>query len=219
MKTLNTTLPVGSNDQLRRQRGISLMEMGIAATVLAALILGALLGLQSLQFERRLSDARKEIPLTITAAVNAIATQADTATLTTAARATLTLSAFNVWPSHRVSNPGLPTVVVNGHFPGSTEQMIANTGESNRLRPGGGFAYWIRNVPPEACMPLLQLLVVQGATSQVFVTPAATATVGAVGGTGLITYANGGKTMNTLLAAGACAGNTRKNLVAMIARQ
>lgn len=220
MKTLNNTDNTACAERLRRQRGLSLMEMGIAATVLAALILGALLALNKLQFERRLSEARKEIPVTITTAIEAITTQPDTEDLNTAAKATRVLSTFNVWPQNRVQNPGMLTVQVNGHFPGSIEQMVTNTGtHPPRLAPNQGFAYWIRNIPPEACMPLVQLLVAQPTVVQVYVTLATTATNGRPGTAELATYKNGAMSMNAETAATACAGKTNKNVVAMIGRQ
>lgn len=197
------------------------MEMGIAATVLAALILGAILGIQKLNFERRLSQARNEIPLTITAAVNAYATQASTAELNTPAAGKRVLSAMNIWPDNRVANKGLNSVIVSGHFKGSEEVMMTSISTAPpRIRQSGqGFAYWITNIPADACMPLVQTLLTHRSVAGVWagantLNPngwVPTIMVSSVGTNGLLS-------MNTSSASTACSGSGNKTIMALIAR-
>ena len=197
------------------------MEMGIAATLLAALILGAILGIQKLNFERKLGQARNEIPLTITAAVNAFATQASTADLNTPTTGKRILSAMNIWPEGRVANKGLETAIISGHFQGSGEEMMTNTTViAPRIRQSGqGFAYWITNIPADACMPLVQTLLTHRSVAGVWAGASTLNPSGGVSGTLVSSVGNNGLlSMNVGSASTACSGNNNKTLVAIIAR-
>lgn len=196
------------------------MEMGIAATLLAALILGAILGIQKLNFERKLGKARNEIPLTITAAVNAFATQESTIDLNTATTGKRILSAMNIWPDGRVANKGLDSAIVSGHFQGSQEVMMTNwTTVAPRIRqPYLGFAYWITNIPADACMPLVQTLLTHRSVAGVWAGASTLNPSGWASGTLVSSVGNNGLlSMNLGSAAMACSGNNNKTLLAIIA--
>lgn len=198
------------------------MEMGIAATVLAGLILAATLGIQKLNFERTMGQARNEIPLTITAAVSAYATQASTTDLSSPALGKRILSAMNIWPDNRVTNKGLNNAVIAGHFSGSNEVMMTNVSVAvPRVRQSRqGFAYWITNIPPNACMPLVQLLITQRSVANVYAGANTLNPSGNVAGTLVsVTGTNGLLNINTTAASTACSGNGNKTLMAIIARQ
>jgi hypothetical protein len=141
-----------------RQRGISLVEMGIAIAVLAVLLVGVFLGYRKVQMDSYMQKARLEIPLTVAAISMSAMTQPNTNGINTQI-----MSLLNAWPKDRVTNAGQSTVKVAGPFPGSTEQVFGYAySNGTRLRVGwSGFAYWINNVPEDACLPLLQLLVAQ----------------------------------------------------------
>ena len=198
----------------RRQLGISLVEMGIAAVVISVLLIGILVGLPKLQLDSRLNKARQEIPLVLNAMNAAYATQLDTN-----GASTRILSAANVWPQDRVVNPGQTSVQVNGVFPGSTEFVFANATTTTRLPTGNqGFTYWIRNIPKEACLPLVQLLVTQRSVAEVSVGDAtlnpngnrATSVVTQITRSGLI--------VNMLNATTACSAPGNKSVVALVSR-
>ena len=199
----------------RRQLGISLVEMSIAAVVFSVLLVGILVGLPKLQLDLRMNKARQEIPLIINAMTAAYATQPNTA-----GASTQILSAANVWPESRILNRGLPAVQVNGVFPGSTERAFANAiavqprlGAANQ-----GFSYWIHNIPKEACMPLVQLLVSQRAVVEVSVGAATLTPGGNRANTVVTTYANSSLAINMANATNACSTAGNKSVVAFLSR-
>jgi hypothetical protein len=222
MTTNKFTTAASGISRLEGQKGLSLMEMGIAATVLAALILGAMMGIQKLNFDRQMTEARKQIPVTISAAVDAFSTQQNTSSLNTAKTGTRVMSSFNVWPDNRVKDKGLESVMVTGPFPGSHEYLMTNTTSAiPRLRQiNQGFAYWITNIPDDACMPLLQTLITNRSVASIHVGPAALKPTGTTTGTTNVgTYAtNGSLTLNTTTASTACSGRGNRTLLALIAR-
>lgn len=201
-----------------RQRGVSLVEMGIAAAIVAVILVGALLALQKVQMDRRLQKARQEVPATILA----ISQTATTQTSTYGWATTQTLSMMDVWPNDRVENPGMATVKVNGPFPGSTERVFANAVTAGpRLKQiNQGFAYWLSNIPAEACMPLLQLLVTQRSVAGVYVGAASTNPSGSNAGLQSVGNIDTSSvlSLNMATAAQKCAGNTNKSIVAFISR-
>jgi Tfp pilus assembly protein PilE len=148
-----------------RQRGISLVEMGIVVAVVAILSVGAFMAFQKVRMDSYMDKARKEIPLTI----NAINASMMTQTGSTSAVNTAYVSMFNAWPKDRVTDAGKATVAVKGPFPGSTEQVFGFKGTAApRVLVGWrAFNYWIVGVPPEACMSLLQMLAAHGSVANV----------------------------------------------------
>lgn len=208
---------------MERQKGLSLLEMGIAATVLAALILGVMLGIQKLNFDRQMSQARIDIPVTINAAVIAFTADPSTAALNTIPVGTRVMSTFNVWPAERVTNKGLATVQVAGPFTGSREYLMANTAHvaPPRVRSTNqGFVYWLTNIPADACMQILQTLVSHRSVAAIGVAPATITPGGSFSGTtGVTVYStNGALTLNTSTASTACSAAGNKSIAALLAR-
>jgi Tfp pilus assembly protein PilE len=202
--------------QRASQLGISLVEMAVAIAILAVILVGVLLGIQKLQFDRRLNNARADIPVTIAALGGVYATQPNTQNASTKI-----LSLMNVWPKDRVSDAGLDSVKVNGHFQNSTELVFGSSRSfPPRIKPGyQGFAYWITNVPPEACLPLLQAMVANGSVAAVAVVPLSTipsATDALY--PQLSAYINGGLVLDMGKATTACAGAANRHVVAVVAR-
>jgi hypothetical protein len=222
MTTNTSSKKSASRAKLEGQKGLSLMEMGIAATVLAALLLGVMMGIQKLNFDRQMSEVRKQIPVTISAAADAFSTQPTTGNLNTLQLGTSVMSSFNVWPAERVKDKGLATVEVIGPFTGSREYMMTNTSvAAPRLRAAGqGFAYWITNIPADACMPILQTLIAHRSVAAIQVGAATITPGGTTSGTTAVgTYAtNGALTLNTALASTACSAAGNKTILALLAR-
>lgn len=200
----------------KRQLGISLVEMGIAAAVVGILLMGILVGLPKVQLNARLDKARQEIPQTIDAMTLTYVTQANTDKVSLQF-----LSLANAWPANRVTDSGKTTAKVNGVFPGSDEQVFSNTTTSvPRLTQNNqGFSYWLHNVPKEACLPLVQLLITHRSVAEVSVSDASKAKPG--GGRGATTVTT--NTRSTLYldmtkVATACSTEGRKSINAQVSR-
>jgi Tfp pilus assembly protein PilV len=209
--------------KMEGQKGLSLLEMGISATVLAALILGVTMGIQKMNFDRQMSEARKQIPLTINAAVIALSADPNTAALNNIVVGTRVMSAFNVWPAERVTNKGLNTVQVTGPFTGSREYLMTNSTAvaAPRVRARNqGLVYWLTNIPPDACMQILQTLVAHRSVAAVGVAPATITPSGSFAGTTNVGgYAtNGVLTLNAASASTACSAAGNKSITALLAR-
>jgi type II secretory pathway pseudopilin PulG len=199
----------------RTQLGISLVEISIAAVVISAVLLGILVGLPKLQLDQRLNKARQQVPLVLNTMMVAYATQPNTAGANTQI-----LSAANAWPNERVSNPGLATVRISGVFPGSTEHVFANTATTTLRLPqaNDGFTYWMRNIPKQACIPLVQLLISQRGVVEVSVGAAALNPSGGRASTVVSQYLNSSLSANMAAATGACSAAGNKTVVALVSR-
>lgn len=203
-----------------RQRGISLVEMGIAGAVIAMLLVGALMAFQKVQLERQMHQARNQIPSTLSAIARFASTQPSTQSMTTQM-----LSLAEAWPAELVQNAGQANVRVAGPFPGSTEQVFG-TGLTTapRLRVAWqGFNYWISNIPARACLPMLQLLVTHSSVAMLRVGEASAVVPSAnnqAGNTGLVNFGgNGLPSLNLPAATTACSGSGNKQISVLIARQ
>lgn len=207
MKTLGTSR--------RKQLGIGLVEMSIAAVVIAVFLVGILVALPKLQLDQRLNKARQEIPLTLNAMTAAYATQASTE-----GASTRILSAANIWPKDRVIDPGKASVRVNGVFPGSREYVFPNTEEvpPRMASAQEGFAYWIQNIPSEACLPLVQLLVSQRSVTDVTVSPSTTPPSGARGASRVTVWAHSNIQVHMKRATDACSTPGNKSITAYVSR-
>jgi hypothetical protein len=198
-----------------KQLGISLVEISIAAVVTSALLLGILVGIPKLQLDQRLNTARQEVPLVITTMMMTYAPQPDTKGANTQI-----LSAANAWPSARVSNPGLGNAAVRGVFPGSTEHVFANASVNALRLPNAnqGFTYWLSNVPKEACLPLVQLLISQRGVVDVSVGAGTLSPTGTRATTGVSHYVHSGLAVNMAAATSACSKDGNKSVVALVSR-
>lgn len=198
------------------QHGISLVEMSVAIALLAVVLVGTLWGVQKVRLEQWLNKARQDIPVTLTALSSSFATQNNTLGANTQI-----LSLMNVWPKDRVNNPGQATVRVNGPFPGSQEMVFSSPNQHppRIIQANQGLAYWVTNVPPEACLPLLQTMATHRAVANLYVLPVTTAPALNARGTSLVTFGNSDVlTINMTAAANACSGSTNKQVIAIVAR-
>lgn len=203
-----------------RQRGISLVEMGIAGAVIAMLLVGALMAFQKVQLDRQMHQARNEIPSTLSVITRFAAAQPNTANINTQM-----LSLAEAWPAERVQNAGQANVRVAGPFPGSTETAFgASIASAPRIRnPWQGFNYWISNIPARACLPMLQLLVTHPSMAMLRAGETGAVVPGAgnnAGNAALVTFGvNGLPSLNLPLATTACSGSGNKQISVLIARQ
>lgn len=207
-------LPVRS-----RQRGISLVEMSIGAVIVAMLLVGGLMALKKVQFDRQMHEARQSMPNTLAVITSSAASQQSTAGINTQM-----VSLLGAWPAERVKNPGKSDVRVQGPFPGSGEQVFGTSStQAPRFRVAyQGFNYWITNIPPQACIPMLQLLAVHSNVAALSVGEATAVVPGIwsrAGNNQLMVYAsNGQPSLSINAATQACSGDTNKNISVLIAR-
>lgn len=204
------------NPRLSSQHGISLVEMSIAIAILAVALVGTLMGVQKVKFDQRLNKAREDIPVTLTALSSAYATQTSTVGATTQV-----LSLMNVWPKDRVTDAGTASVRVNGSFPDSQELVFHSPyAHPPRIAQGNqGIAYWVTNIPPEACLPLLQTMATHGSVANLYVFPMTTTPAANVRRNSLVSFVNGNiLTLNMTTATNDCSGSGNKQVVAIVAR-
>jgi prepilin-type N-terminal cleavage/methylation domain-containing protein len=128
----------------RRQKGYTLIELGIAIAILAVLTVAGLSGVQSIMNSSKVSEQVKvfgRLQTRITAnylgGSTATATQSEVANL-------------GGWDGNRV-NAG----VVTSAF-GTTETLVTNAAVIGTLPMNRGFTYTIQNVPQAACPELAQ---------------------------------------------------------------
>lgn len=207
-----------------RQRGVSMLEMGMVVAMLGVLVVGVFMAYKKIQMDRYLQTAIEQIPKTITAISGSAITQS-----TTAGTTTQVMSMMGAWPSERVVDAGQATVKVNGAFPSSTEQVFGYTGVfAPRVRvANSGFSYWINGVPEAACLALLQVLVTHRNVANITVGSMDAAKVPANGntaGTGasLVTVAaSGAISVNMAAATTACSltPGSNKQIQVLIARE
>lgn len=131
------------------QRGISLVEMAIAVSLVAGMVLAGAYWINRIELDQQLNNVRNEAVATMNAAIAAYATLPNT----TGANPQV-LSGLNIWPAERVTNVGTAAAQIQGHFKGSREFMWANTAAVGSLTAGSGFVYHITNVPTEVCAQL-----------------------------------------------------------------
>lgn len=205
--------------QRRRQRGLSLMEMGIAGAIVAMLLVGALMAVQKVQLERQMHQARQEVSVTLAAISRSAATQPTTQNINTP-----TISLLEAWPAERVSKAGQADVRVAGPFQGSTEVVFgSSTVVPPRIRVNyAGFNYWISNIPARTCLPMLQFLVAQPNVARLSAGETAAVTPGQnlnAGATQLVVISNAGQvSLNMAEATKVCSGSGNKQISVMLAR-
>lgn len=141
------------NSVLIQQRGLSLVEIAIAITLVAGLVVGGLVWVERIRIDQQLNSTRNDMVASMNAAVAAYANLANTNGATPRV-----LSGQNVWPRNRVVNPGTANVIVQGHFKGSREFMWSNTVAWGLMAAGSGFVYHLTNVPQQACAQLVHTL-------------------------------------------------------------
>lgn len=200
--------------RLHRQRGMSLIEMGIAVALLAVVTIAGMFAVRKIQFESSMTTMRQEVPASINAMVAAYANH-----MNTVGANTMLLSGLNVWPSDRISNRNDATVEVKGHFSGQTEMVFSNvTTDAKRLPSANqGFLYVLSDLPPDACLPVLQFVVTLPGVAQVYAGLPGTPTGTARGK--VVTKDERSHLVLDMTAANTqCAGSTAKDIEILVGR-
>jgi prepilin-type N-terminal cleavage/methylation domain-containing protein len=176
-KPASTARPAQLKRPLISQRGYSIIELSIALAILAVIIIGGLLGVQSILRNNRTNDLLKNLPL-IMASAEKITNSAPSLTAANGV-STANLAALNVFPPNLV-NGG---TVNNEH--GGTTQLEGNTGPlvagGQTVAPAGGsFVLTYSGIPTQSCAdvvvgiaPLALVVGVTTGTTSGNVTPVA----------------------------------------------
>lgn len=139
-----------------RQRGFSLIEMGVALVIIGGLIMAMYTLYRSMMLDRQVNAYRIDLNKTVNVIRSVYGSR-----LSTYGMDVQTMSLAGAWPSERVSNLGSSNVLVRGHFPGSTETVSGTGTPAAKLR--------INRVPLEACVRMLQVFAAQAGVSQIMV--------------------------------------------------
>lgn len=158
--------------QRARQRGITLVEMGMALLIVGGALLGGFALYQKINREVVLDRVRKDVTVIVSGISKAMIGVPSTDGMNTQI-----MSTMNIWPKERVTDAGKTMVSVAGPFAGSTERVFAYADARPPRLPVGNqaFNYWIENVPQEYCADLVQMLAAQNAVLNIG--------VGSMGGT------------------------------------
>ena len=137
-------------NKLPIQRGFSLVEIALAIALIAGAIVASLLAVNRIRLDQQLNSARNDAMATMNAAITAYASYAKTTGATPAV-----LTTQKIWPEERVTDPGLGTATIRGHFPGSREYMWENKAIWPDVAAATGFMYHVTNIPASQCAQLL----------------------------------------------------------------
>jgi prepilin-type N-terminal cleavage/methylation domain-containing protein len=146
-----------SNKQtLTLQRGFTLVELSISMVLIVSLMLAGFYIIKRIRIDAAVNATIASANLSMNKANAAFA-----GTDNTFGANTTTLYAMNVWPKERVvtatNASGVTSVVsVKGQFSGSEEMMWTDGGNSSPAY--SGFIYYFKNIPSEACLPLIKNL-------------------------------------------------------------
>jgi prepilin-type N-terminal cleavage/methylation domain-containing protein len=128
--------------------GYSLIELSIALSILAVIIVGSLIGVQKILRTSAVNNELKAMPETIASAQRLTSNLATLAALNTA-----TFTALGVWPQDRVVGVA-PATTVSNYFGGQQFLNPDTTGlagyAANQL-----FVLTLTNIPTEACADLV----------------------------------------------------------------
>jgi Tfp pilus assembly protein PilV len=191
---------------IRKQKGYSLFEMGLALVMVSALVLGLFALYKKVTQDRYLNAYNADLPQTISTLRSSYGTQVDTSTASTRLA-----SMSGVWPSDRVRNPGGQSVSVRGHFPGSTEAVVPSTDNQ-------GFVLTIDRFPSAACMPLLMAIISNAGVERISVGFAGTPTSNMLSGAAATKKVSGETQLDLAVANGQCTGTTDKKVAITLSR-
>ena len=145
----------------RQQQGFTLVEMGVVAAIVAALLIAVFMLLPKVKQERLLASGRQEVPLVVTALRAAFINQTSTTGLTTSLA-----QGFGAFPGRITSGTGMTGPK------GATwvEYVFDNKTLASPMvtKAGGGIVYWMSGVPASLCLPMMQLLAAQPGVAMVY---------------------------------------------------
>lgn len=129
---------------LKKSGGYSLIELTIALSILAVIIVGALVGVQQIMRSNSVNNELKGLPVIMAAAQRLTNNLPNLSTVTTP-----TFINLGVWPQDRLVGEGANRVV-NNHF-GGRHFLNGNTAATGGYAADQLFVLTLTNVPAEAC--------------------------------------------------------------------
>lgn len=140
--------PVTRSQNHRASSGYSLIELSIALSILAVIIVGSLIGVQKILRTNAVNNELKAMPETMASAQRLTSNLADLSGLTTA-----TFTSLGVWPQDRVVGAGAAATVSN-HF-GGQQFLNPNSAALAGYATNQLFVLTLTNIPTEACADLV----------------------------------------------------------------
>ncbi len=131
-----------------RQKGYTLVELGIAIAIVAILVVSGLTGVQSILNSNKVNDQ-----LRTTAKLAGRISTAFSSTSTSGATVA-TVQTAGGWDPSRVTGTGTNTAVRSSF--NSVETLLFNSTNLSGMSSGSGFVYVIQEVPQSVCIDLAQ---------------------------------------------------------------
>lgn len=128
----------------RNQRGYSLIELGIALAILSVIIVGSLIGVQSILRSNRTNDMLKAVPAYLANAVKVTANQPEISAVTTN-----DLVSLGVFPASKVVQGMENSSVTNEH--GGQVHLNGSLASIGNYGAGQVFILSLTNIPRAAC--------------------------------------------------------------------
>jgi prepilin-type N-terminal cleavage/methylation domain-containing protein len=140
--------PVARSQNHSASSGYSLIELSIALSILAVIIVGSLIGVQKILRTNAVNNELKAMPETIASAQRLTSNLADLNGLNTA-----TFTRLGVWPQDRVVGAAAAANVSN-HF-GGRQFLNPNNAPLAGYAANQLFVLTLTNIPTEACADLV----------------------------------------------------------------
>lgn len=140
----STNLPRGVSRGLCNQRGYSLIELGIALSILSVIVVGSLVGVQSILSANRTNEMLKAMPSYMANAVKVTSSQPEIGAITT-----LNLIDLGVFPVAKVAGAAATRVVSNEH--GGQVHLRGNAAAIGNYAAGQTFVLSLTNIPQPVC--------------------------------------------------------------------
>ena len=140
--------PVTRSQNHSASSGYSLIELSIALSILAVIIVGSLIGVQKILRTNAVNNELKAMPETMASAQRLTSNLADLNGLTTPI-----FTSLGVWPQDRVVGVGAAATVSN-HF-GGRQFLNPNTAPLAGYAVNQLFVLTLTNIPTEACADLV----------------------------------------------------------------
>lgn len=210
-QSIRTTRSQNFGRRSLRQRGYSIIELSIALAILAVIIIGGLLGVQTILRNNRTNEVLKNVPSYMANAAKITASQ-QALTFTTA-----NLADLGVWPAERLAGASPDRTVTHEH--GGRIFLVPNTavaGVAGVVPIGQSFVLTLAGIPEQSCADIAAGVDAVSIQTAVQVTPAAPIAVTAIPAAGVVKAAGAALNLGNLAAACGAAGN--KNIIAVIVR-
>ncbi len=210
-QSIQTTRSQNFGRRSLRQRGYSIIELSIALAILAVIIIGGLLGVQTILRNNRTNEVLKNVPSYLANAAKITASQQALAFTTG------DLANLGVWPAARVTGPAAARVVTHEH--GGRIFLESNTavaGVGGVVPIGQSFVLTLAGIPEQSCADIATGVDAVSIETAVQLTPNPAVAVAALPAAGVVKAAGAALNLPNLATACGAAGN--KNIIAVIVR-